>query len=196
MGKERTQPATSATVLRWTGEQAAESLAALCLELEGAAGEFIDWYDRKGKPRKVASNFLRTAAVLFAVVGSICPLLGTVGRFDVVRVGYVLFAFAAGVVILDQALGISSGWTRFMLAELELRRALVLFRIEWAGLDAARGRHGNVSELNPEPYLKVLHAFGGLIYDIVERETGAWSGELRQNLERLKRFAKERDVHS
>ena len=58
--------------------------------------------------------------MLLGIAGGICPLLpmSTTEHALVISLGYVFFALAAGLVLLDQVFGFSSSWMRFTTARL------------------------------------------------------------------------------
>lgn len=156
--------------------QALEELRAWA---EHRALEHLDWYTRDKKFRRVASRFLRAAAVLLAVAGGASPLVLHEGPGA--NLGYVLLAMAAGCIAFDHFFGISSGWMRDIAALTSLRGRLTRFHLDWAAWQS--------TPADPDRTTKGLALIDGLVTDIVrisEAETAQWITEFNSSIASLR----------
>src|SRR5260221_8691639 len=118
--------------LRWDAANLDSSMAQCFHYAEHLVDEKIGWYRSKKRSKQLYSKLLRAFAILFGVAGGICPVIGTVGRADFAKTGYIFLGVAGGFVLFDKLFGISSGWMRFMMAASQLEYARDLLLIDWA----------------------------------------------------------------
>ncbi len=175
--------------LKWDDDNASNSLRALFEAVQDDAQSQIDWYADKAKPKRRFSFALRIFAIMLAILGGLCPIVGEINGIGLDRIGYVLFALAAGCVVFDQLFGVSSGWMRFMSAQLELKAGLDRFRLDWAELDA-RVEDGKPTLEDVQEHIDLLKAFNAFVHDTVLSETAGWVAEFRSNLRELTKFVK------
>ncbi len=175
--------------LKWDDDNASQSLRALFEAVQDDAQVQIDWYAQKSKPKRRFSFALRIFAIMLAILGGLCPIVGEIDGIGLDRIGYVLFALAAGCVVFDQLFGVSSGWMRFMSAHLELKAGLDRFRLDWVELDA-RVEDGKPTLEDVQEHIDLLKAFNAFVHDTVLSETAGWVAEFRSNLRELTKFVK------
>ena len=175
--------------LKWDDDNASHSLRALFEAVQDDAQVQIDWYEDKSKPKRWFSFALRIFAILLAILGGLCPIVGEIDGIGLDRIGYVLFALAAGCVVFDQLFGVSSGWMRFMSAHLELKAGLDRFRLDWVALDA-RVKDGKPTIESVQVHIDLLQDFNAFVHDTVQKETGTWVAEFRSSLQELTKFVR------
>jgi hypothetical protein len=165
---------------------AMEVLESLKREAEALAEGKIDWYRRKKEAKKRLSQWLRAVAIVVAVAGGVCPLVGgIVGGLEFVKLGYVLLAVAGGFVLFDTLFGVSSSWMRYMSSAQRIERVRDSFRLEWAGRMAiASSGGGDDSQIE---LLALLTRFVDDVHAIIREETDRWVGEFQGNVARLER---------
>lgn len=92
----------------------------------------------------------------------------------------VSLAIAAAFISLDRFFGFSSGWMRFMEAELQLTRLRHTFEYAWNDLRATSQDPPDDAEL--AAYLKLAEEFVLAVDGIVAQETAGWITEFRGGL--------------
>jgi len=108
-------------------------------------------------------------------------------KMGFVNYGYVAFSLAASLFLLDKYFGYSTGWMRFMLAEVEIRKVISKKKNEWIYYQITyKGK-----ELNDEQIREILD-FNNDLYESVNSlevaETKEWINEFKstyQSLEQL-----------
>lgn len=161
-------------------------------EAVAEAQKYIQWYEKYRRNQRIASQLLRGLAILAVAVGTLCPLLDAALKSTVWVLGqwgYVAFALAAAFVGADKFFGVSSSWMRFMLASLDLERALKEFQVTWMILTAElQGRQLTTEQFQSS--LKVIQAFTLRVHEIVKQETQLWIAEFQQSAAELEKWAK------
>ena len=87
----------------------------------------IEWYGKKRKPKRIASQLLRAFSIFFAIIGTLCPLIDATKILDKLVIGqwgYIAFALAAAFIGFDRYFGLSTGWMRFISTQLSLEKLL------------------------------------------------------------------------
>jgi hypothetical protein len=153
------------------------------------ADGYIRWYERNRMWKRNASRFFRALSIIAVAVGTLCPLIdaaypSTSRIFG--QWGYVAFALAAAFVGADRFFGLSSSWMRYMIARLELDRALKEFHFEWTRL-TAEIKDKPLSSERFEVCLKTIQTFTLRVQDIIKRETEGWITEFQRSLAELEK---------
>lgn len=178
--------------LKWGDEETQESLSRLFRYAEIQAKEKISWYRTKKKSKQFTSLFLRCLAIIFAILGGLCPLIGgSAFGAELSKVGYVLLAVSGGFLLFDKLFGTSAAWMRFMTAAQDLEAELDMMRIRWASISAEP--ESNASEASAtKKKLEALSQFVEKIHLIIGQETGAWVREFRSSIAELEKLGKGR----
>jgi hypothetical protein len=164
-------------------------------EYEKASKEaegYIYWYERNRMWKRSASRLFRALSIVAVAIGTLCPLIdaaypSTPRNFG--QWGYVAFALAAAFVGADRFFGLSSSWMRYMVARLELDRALKEFRFEWTRLTAElQGKPLSIE--NFQVCLKAIQTFTLRVQDIIKQETEGWITEFQRSLAELEKAVK------
>lgn len=175
-------------LLDWGVAQRAASLQAVFAHASGLAGEAERWYAAKRPAKSWWGRALRILAIVLGVAAAVLPVLsqltekgdGTGG----IAPGWatIALAVAAGLILLDHYFGFSTGWSRFMAAELELTRLRHNFQYEW-NLRQARTHDppddGDVADL-----LAIAETLVLAVDDAIAKETGQWVTEFQGSLQR------------
>src|SRR5271163_726454 len=184
----------------------------------GKASNAIRWYVQRRHSKQWA-RVIRIAAILLITLAGLAPLLqaafgstnlvallpadatttqvreavgkGLGHQIDLNQLGYLFAAVAAALIGLDRYLGLTSGWIRYITAELDLRRALLEFEADWAfasiSADAGEQKLGTKR-------LQLIRDFLIRISKIVEDETKLWSAEFQSTLGILEKRSDELQV--
>jgi hypothetical protein len=160
------------------------------------ARELLKYYPwNAGRMGKV-SRRLRRAAVILGVLGGLCPLLpaSLVGELPgdlkamISPLGFVLFALAAGAILLDQAFGYSSAWMRSRLTEVELNKLIWSFEIEVRG--ALSCAADTLSGDDAKAILDRVSQFAAACQDTIVRETQTWIAENKAGLLQIEQITR------
>jgi len=179
--------------ITWDQQQAREQVNALYAAVQDKVQSTVEWYVRKKRNPSRLSYVLRTMAILFTVLGGICPILQSalpdkiLGPVSLNNLGYVLLAFAGGAVLIDKYGGYSTAWMRYINTHLKLDAKLHQFQIEWMiacaqyDLDPAKEPAKLVALMDK------LRIFGIEASELVEQETQAWMVEFQNQLALLQK---------
>jgi hypothetical protein len=100
----------------------------------------------------------------------------------------VLFGFAGGCLLLDQAFGFSSSWMRYRLAELRMGKLIRTFALEVETELAKCGK--NLPDDQANSLVARLKAFVAGVNDINIEETETWIAEFKAGLLQIEQFTK------
>jgi len=172
--------------LEWSPEQAQRSLAAVREHALGLAAEAEAWYAGRRGRKRLWGRALRVGAIVLGAIAAVLPVLSEIYTTDgepAIAPGWatVFLAAAAALVALDRYFGFSSGWMRFMSAEIRLTRLRHEFEYGWQAERAAAG--GRPSTEQVAALLARAKAFVLAVDDVVADETSGWITEFRTSLE-------------
>jgi hypothetical protein len=182
----------------WNAQGAREETNKLYDKLVEKTASSINWYaEKKTWPARVAQA-CRGAAVVFTVLGGLCPILQTafgqpkIGTYTLsfTNAGYLVLALAAAAVLVNQYGGFSTAWVRYIKTHLRLDAMLQQFQLEWqmacakVDLDAQMPPSQKITEL-----MTRLQQFAAAVSAQVENETQEWAVEFQQSFTMLEKAA-------
>jgi hypothetical protein len=172
--------------LDWSDEQRSRSLSVVFAHAVGLAAGAEEWYASRRRAKRLWGRALRVTAICLGAVAAVLPILSQIFTSDdkaAIAPGWaaVALAAAAALVALDHYFGFSTGWSRFMAAELRLTRLRHQFEYDWQLARAA-----NAAERSDEvaPLLVLAREFVLAVDDAISSETGAWIAEFQTSLDR------------
>ena len=165
-------------------DQPAE-LQALYTAAVAKCREAMDWYALHRKSRKYWGRGLRIFALVFGALAGLTPilvqLLMPAEHNRQLNLLASLFAvLGATCVGLDNYLGSSSGWMRYVSAYLELSARLEVMQLHWARQALAPQFTAPKEQLGT--LLDLLQSFIGEVNNIIRKETQEWMAEFKGNL--------------
>jgi hypothetical protein len=185
--------------LSWKPEACAGSLEAVFKHVTGQAAAAINWYLKAKEPKKRWARWLRVSAILAAAIAGIIPMLAQIFlHLDKEHAGQpaiapawasVCLALAAAMVALDHFFGFSTAWTRYLAAEMDIRKSLDEYQIDW---EAEKAGWGSTTP-NADQVSRALaraKAFLVGVDTIVQQETNTWIAEFQSTLRLLDDTAK------
>src|SRR5262245_3480502 len=124
--------------LSWNSQDPAGSLEAVESYAEEAADKAIAWYWSRKTWKARCSRAIQLGAMVSTALAGLIPII--VAIFPVVLPVFgtstglaasLFVGFAATLIGIDKAFGLSSGWARYVLTATTIRKALQEFRMDW-----------------------------------------------------------------
>jgi hypothetical protein len=180
----------------WDPGDAAGSLDAVFQYVAEDAIKAIGWYLKSKRTKKIGARVLRFAAIVFVAIAGILPVLLEMlpedSRFSIPAASAsILAGLAAAMIALDRFFGFSSGWVRYISAEMRIRRILEEFRIDWA-MEKSAWKDGTPDADQVRGMLERARAFNMQVNAIVQDETNAWITEFKANVKEIDELVKTR----
>jgi len=155
-----------------------EDLSSIYEDRVAMINRHILWYRKKKKGKQLWSRVIRTAALLLAAIGGICPLLYGDVAAEARQWGYPILAASGSLLIFDKMMGFSTSWMRFMEAAILLEARAEAFKTAWLrALNSAQEGEGR----STEKMFELVEQLNSDIYQIVHAETAKWLTEFRSN---------------
>ncbi|MGB3465520.1 MAG: SLATT domain-containing protein [Cyclobacteriaceae bacterium] len=168
-----------------------EELATHFENTKKKAEGILFWYSRKRKSFRTFSQLIRLVTVIMAGIGGVMPLIELafpgVRSINFVNFGYVAFSLAASLFLLDRFFGFSSGWMRFMLAEIRIRNILSQKENSWV-LYQLRYKDSEVTQEVADEMVEFINELSESVNLLTLNETNEWINEFKsanQSLEQL-----------
>ena len=174
--------------------QLAVELDAIFQFVSAAGDDAVTWYRTRRQPKRFYGWMLRAGVILFTAVAGLIPILSELlpqGEKPVLRAGWSAVALGVAGLCLafDKFGGYTSGWVRYMIAELEITRLHNAFRFDWQSYKLGCGEDGPNREQAVQGF-KLAKAFIQDLDTIVRDETASWSAEFQAAIRELDQSAK------
>ncbi|MEI6987345.1 MAG: SLATT domain-containing protein [Rhodospirillaceae bacterium] len=178
----------------WEPSKAEQSLDKIFAAIHDGTLELAECYSKKIKEPMRIALCLRRLAIVFGVLGGICPLIGDVEWYDfdpsLDRLGYIFIALAAGLVTFDKLYGSTAQWIRYTSAKLDLDFSATQFGLEWINLKGNRAGQPPTPDQITAAHI-VIKNFAMRVQAIVTKETETWIADFQNGLVQLERLYKE-----
>lgn len=169
--------------LDWSASAQAGSLSKVFEHAMKVSQAAKDWYVEKHPSRRVRGRALRITAIALGVVGTLLPIITEItsksGQPPTIAPGWtaVALVLAASCGLLDQFLGYSNAWMRYIVAEQRLDRHRLDFEYAWNEL--LKKLSVPPTEAQVVELLTLARENVKQVEDIMERETAEWVTEFR-----------------
>lgn len=149
------------------------------------------WYVKNQKWMKRLSKLIRLFSIILFGLGGLIPMVNSLllenqSDLKIVNLGYIAIAIAGTLLLVDKFFGFSSGWIRFITANMEIDRMIVEFEMRWKietfGKDLEK-----ISEEDGKVLLTLLMDFIFQINEVMKQETNSWVSEFQSNLAELQK---------
>lgn len=135
-----------------------------------------DWYIKFRRRHAGMSRTIRVSCIILFAFGVLWPMLSA--KFpDIFNYGYLSLAFGGLLLLLDKYLGVSSGFVRFYIAELDIKKNTRDFIENW-DIETAKASTPITVE-NILALLNLVKSFRQAVYTTIQVETGAWATEFQ-----------------
>lgn len=172
--------------LTWEAGTRAADLNEVYTRVIGETRTAIEWYQQSRKPKKRAAMALRASTVLLLSASGLIPLAVAIfpkpgaRPFNGLIISFVV-ALAAALYSLDKFFNYSSGWMRYVKADLALQAALSEFEFDWQISRAAWTSSEPTSEQLSE-MLDRCKTFAAATKAIVAEETNRWMTDFQASM--------------
>jgi hypothetical protein len=146
----------------------------------------IDYYYKSRKRSRRASFWFRLFALIFGTAGFLAPLLETTGLKGAAPFGYLSLAVSAAFFAANSLFGGTSGHTRYVVAQLNLEKALTLMVVEWSKISSDNESNEIKAEFIKEKMAEV--------YSIILEETDVWGKALAQAVDAYEKKVSQKSV--
>lgn len=194
------------TLPQWDDRDPAQSLDALyVLFVHSPCTETINWYFKSRRWKRRFGLGVRLLAIAAAGAGAIIPIIG--GKYIISISKYTIeiesewaaiaLLIGAGLIWVDRLLGLTSGWTRYVLSGLEAAALREESAITWMETKRAWSISAATAKPVPDPTqidtaLKLIKGMSQQVREIVRKETSEWVTEFRSSLEQIDSLVKAR----
>jgi len=166
--------------LSWDEPNRAASLQIVYDAAVETAQEAVNWYGSRIKHKRLWAQGIRLLAIGCAALAGLHPMIAQAFKTDNGFLSPVFssifLAEAAALVFLDRFFGFSSGWMRFVTAEMTLRERLDKFYMDWEASKAAlAGAVPNDEQL--QKLLAKTTALVSEVHEVSRKETAVWIKE-------------------
>jgi hypothetical protein len=147
--------------------------------------EAMGWYASHRKARKRWGRGLRIGAIAFGTLAGLTPIIVQLMSPDAEHQRFNLLAsifvvLSATCVALDNYLGSSAGWIRYVSAYFELSSRLESMQLHWARQALAPQFSTQKEQLGA--LLDLLQSFIVEVNEVIRKETQEWMAEFKGNL--------------
>lgn len=147
------------------------------------------WYVKNQKWMKRLSKIIRLLSIVLFGLGGLIPMINSLllenqSDLKIVNLGYIAIAIAGTLLLVDKFFGFSSGWIRFITANMEIERMIVEFEMRWK-IETFGKDLENISEEEGKIMLTLLMDFVFQINEVMKQETNSWVSEFQSNLAEL-----------
>ena len=187
-GKENDLHPVTFPEVSWGPADLEGSLDTVYRWVEGEAVRAIEWYLREKTWKALCSRALRILAIVAATGGAALPFVVRGGSTGF-EWGYFMLAVAAGAMAMDRFFGFSSGWMRYIAAELAIQERLQKLRFQWSSTLLARGGRPPTAE-EAADLLETLAQAASDFAEELRQETLNWAEEFQANVSELRALAR------
>lgn len=150
------------------------------------------WYASFRSWHSFFSRGIRVLSLLLFSVGLIIPMLPVGWLSNDTKFGYLSLAIGGFFLLLDRYLGVSSGYVRFYVAELDIKKSTAEFQDNW-NIEIAKAQPDITAE-QVTILLEMVKTFRTSVFKTVQAETALWATEFQtQTSELYEMFRKKQE---
>ncbi|HEY3302417.1 MAG TPA: SLATT domain-containing protein [Candidatus Binatia bacterium] len=180
--------------LEWEPSKRQNSLELLFDHLTAEAKSAIDWYLKAKRPKQQWAMRARMGAIVLTALAGIIPMVVQIFVEDgkpLIQPAWasVSLGIAAAMIVVDRFFGFSSGWMRYISAELRIRQLLREFELEWQTLKAG-WKGSDPTDDQVQTMLGRAKTFINQVTTVVQEETNTWIREFQESLKQVEEAAR------
>lgn len=156
------------------------------------------WYRVARRYHSGFSRLIRACTILLFTLGALFPMLNiSIGNDEInaandsFNFGYLFLALGGLLVLLDKYLGVSTGYVRFFIAELEIKRQTAEFIDNW-DLELAK-LSGQVDPGSILTLLNLVKQLRHAVFAAIQSETVEWTAEFSSQTGELYQLFKQKE---
>lgn len=156
-----------------------------------------DWYATHRYWHAIYSRGVRVIAIILFAFGILWPILSANMKLEEkpkVDIGYISLAVGGLLLLLDKYLGVSSGYVRFYIAELDIKKNTQDFIENW-DVETAKASNPMTTE-TILALLNLVKQFRQAVFATIQVETGAWATEFQTQTGELYELFKQKQSES
>lgn len=152
-----------------------------------------NWYIRHRIIHGRLTRLLRVASIILFAIGILWPIVRN--NFpemegNNIEIGYISLAIGGLLLLLDKYLGISTGFVRFYIAELDIKKNTYEFIENWQ-IESVKASNPLTIE-NILALINTLKTFRQSVFTTIQVETGAWATEFQSQTGELYELFKQK----
>lgn len=189
--KEKTDlEPTELNSVTWEPNKSLESLEGIHKLAIKKADSAIKWYMFARHSKKKWASCLRIFVIISGSLAGILPILSQIlikndGKTFIAPAWASVFLGVAGAMLaLDRFFGFSSGWIRYIAAELRLHKLLEEYELDWQK-EKVNLKNEPPSNKQAIKMLDMAKSFITQVNDVVIKETNEWSIEFQSTLKNI-----------
>jgi hypothetical protein len=188
-------PIQKLEALKWNAASAEASLTSAYDYVVQLGSSAADWYLEAKRPKQHLAYALRLGAIILTAAAGVIPVIAEVWRNEhgapkvSPALASVLLIMAATLVFLDQFLGCSSGWIRYVKAYMQIKAVLEQLQFAFA-IDRAAWQGNSPAVEQVQRTLANFKSAVAQVDEIVTTETNEWAAEFRSALRQIEDAAK------
>ena len=177
--------------LKWTLNDAVESLGRLFDFVDKECATSMNWYFEKKKKKRIAAYICRWGAIFLVAAAAAVPIVSQMPQGqDATGLSpawaTILVIFAGVLISLDHFGGYTSGWVRYVNAAQLLGDLQADNQMEWE-LQRQAMQNGATDVESVKKGILMCKDFLGKVHDIVRNETNQWAQEFQKALAELEK---------
>jgi len=166
----------------WSEDKLSDSLERVFEQAVAHANGSAQWYARNLGSKKRMAQLLRVLAIFAAAVAGLVPLLAQLCPGISALWSTIALASGAVFIALDKFFGFSSGWMRYIRAQVALAALLEEFTLDWQiGFAGWHGQQPTTEQTQEQ--LALAKGFIEAVNAIVQSETHNWINEFSSALQ-------------
>lgn len=171
--------------LNWAKDKKIDSIEKLYKYVTGLAEEAISWYLKRKDIKKRGALITRWSAIFLTSAAGIIPLISEI-LFDKINAlwGSVAIILAGSFIGFDKFGGFSTGWMRYLTAELKIRNSLQSFKIEWE-IRKSPLNGNDPDDRQLKSFLDMCKTFLLTTNTTIENEFDEWKLEFKNALKQI-----------
>lgn len=177
--------------LQWDAENRQKSLNTVYDYTVDEVQDTIAWYVKNIRGKRRWGWWLRVAAVFFAGLGTIYPIMieliffeGFLSVFNSPIWATVFLSFGAGALAVDRIFGFSNAWMRYMKTQMLLECKLDDFEYLWE-MESIKAQGEIPTNEQVQARVAQCATFRREVAKIVEEETSVWVQEFQSAMQSL-----------
>jgi hypothetical protein len=153
-----------------------------------------DWYVTFRGIHSFFSRTIRLFSIVLFALGILWPIIKTqfLELKPTIDIGYISLAIGGLLLLLDKYLGVTSGYVRFYIAELDIKKNTFDFIENWNIESARVDTTKTITPENIIVFLNLIKSYRQAVFTIIQLETSSWATEFQSQTGELYELFKQK----